>query len=81
MLRTFRSTGATRIIFALVCLLIILKGLSALANGHLVYQNWRGFIVFAPFAIIIGSLGLTVVAFKPQIFQSTKKTGRVRSRK
>jgi hypothetical protein len=81
MFRTFISAGANRIIFALICLLIILTGLSALTTGHLDYLNWRGIIVFAPFAIIVGSLGLTVAAFKPQFFQSTKKTGRVRGRK
>ena len=49
----------------LIALTVTATGLSAiLAYGQLNYLNWRGAIVFAPFAIVGGLLFLYVAIFK-----------------
>ena len=42
-------------------------------QGKIEYYNWWGGIVFAPFAIVIGSLGLLIATFKPSVFLETAK--------
>jgi hypothetical protein len=53
-------------------------GVGTLFQGHMGYRNWWGGIVFAPFAILIGGLGLFAVVFKPRAFSETKKKSRIR---
>jgi hypothetical protein len=62
---------------------IVMLGAATLFHGKLEYYNWWGGIIFAPFAIIIGSLGLVIAAFKPKVFEETvkKKVASVAGRK
>jgi hypothetical protein len=62
-----------RVLFGLVCVLIVLTGLGNLLNRRLEYQNYKGFAVFAPFAILIGCLGLTLVILRPRFFVDSEK--------
>ena len=45
-------------------LLLILTGVAALLRGRLVYSNYWGGVVFAPFAILMGVLVIWIVVFK-----------------
>jgi hypothetical protein len=60
--------------------LIILFGAGSLFRGHIGYRNWWGGVVFAPFAIIIGTLCLFIAGFRPKLFSNTssKKKSRIR---
>jgi len=79
MIKTFGPPWIRRTILALISFLIVMLGAATLFHGKLEYYNWWGGIIFAPFAIIIGSLGLAIAAFKPKIFLETaKKKGRFR---
>ena len=62
-----------RTILALISCSIVMLGAATLFHGKLEYYNWWGGIIFAPFAIIIGSLGLVIAAFKPKVFEETAK--------
>ena len=76
MIRTFGPPWVQRTILASISLLIIMLGIATLLHGKIEYSNWWGGIVFAPFAIIIGSLGLLIAAFKPTVFLQTEKKKR-----
>ena len=54
-------------------LLIIMLGVATLLNAKIEYHNWWGGTVFAPFAVMIGSPGLLIAAFKPKVFLHTEK--------
>jgi hypothetical protein len=61
-----------------VCVTIILLGAGNLLNGRLGYFNYKGFYVFAPFAIFAGLLG-SIAAFRVKSSsQATPKRGRIR---
>ena len=47
-----------RVMAVITFLLIAGIGLATLAQGKLIYYNYRRLAVFAPFAIFIGALGL-----------------------
>jgi hypothetical protein len=67
-----------RVIFAVIGLGIVAFGVGTLVNGYLHYQNWWGGLVFAPFAILIGTSALLIAAFRPDVFrQPTKKRSRI----
>jgi uncharacterized membrane protein YfcA len=79
MIKTFGSPWVRRTILAVISLLIVMLGAASLLHGKTDYYNWWGGVVFAPFAIIIGSLGLVIAAFKPKVFlEAPKKKGRIR---
>jgi hypothetical protein len=71
MIKTFGPPWVRRTILALISFLIVMLGAATLFHGKLEYYNWWGGIIFAPFAIIIGSLGLVIAAFKPKVFEET----------
>ena len=49
----------------LVALMIIGAGLIPLAfKGDLFYSNWRGALVFAPLAVLVGIFFLFLIVFK-----------------
>ena len=73
MMRAFQSRTINRIVFAVICLLIILTGAGNLFQGRLEYHNYKGFSVFAPFAILVGFLGLVLVIARPAFFSSSDK--------
>ena len=56
-------TAKQRLAFAGAGALIALLGIMTLANGNLHYANWWGGAVFAPFAILVGALGVAVALF------------------
>jgi hypothetical protein len=58
MIKTLEPPWVRRAILALISFLIVMLGAATLFHGKLEYYNWWGGIIFAPFAIIIGSLGL-----------------------
>jgi uncharacterized membrane protein len=68
MIKTFGPPWLRRTILALISFLIVMLGAATLFHSRIEYYNRWGGIVFAPFAIIIGSLGLVIAAFKPEIF-------------
>jgi hypothetical protein len=49
---------------AMLSLLIIGIGVATLAKGRLGYINYHGLTVYAPFAIVVGLLGLLVTALR-----------------
>jgi hypothetical protein len=71
MMKKLGSPRAGRIAFSLGCFLILLLGVGTLLQGNMGYRNWWGGVVFAPFAILIGVLGLFIVGFKPKLFSGT----------
>jgi hypothetical protein len=73
MIKTFGPPWVRRTILALISFFIVMLGGATLFHGKLEYYNWWGGIIFAPFAIIVGSLGLGVAAFKPGVFEETAK--------
>jgi hypothetical protein len=75
--KTPSSSG--RILLAFVSLMILILGGSALLRGNLNYQNWWGGVVFAPFAILIGLAGLSIVVFAPKALTgNVNKRSRIR---
>jgi hypothetical protein len=48
-------------------------GAAILLDGKIEYYNWWSGTIFAPFEIIIGSLGLVIAACKPEILFGTAK--------
>jgi hypothetical protein len=49
----------------LIALIVIAAGLSPiLSKGSMFYSNWRGALVFAPIAVILGLFLLFLVIFK-----------------
>ena len=79
MIKMFGPSWVPRAILALISLVIVMFGAATLFNGKIDYYNLWGGIVFAPIAIIIGSLGLIIAALKPKIFaQPPKKKSRFR---
>jgi uncharacterized membrane protein len=73
MIRTFGPPWVRRAFLALISFLIVMLGVGTLFRGKIEYYNWWGGIVFAPFAIVIGSLGLLIAAFRPNVFLETAK--------
>ena len=73
MIKTFGPPWVRRAFLALISLLIVMLGVGTLFHGEIEYHNWWGGIVFAPFAIVIGSLGLLIAAFRPNVFLETSK--------
>ena len=80
MMKKFGSPRAGRIAFALVCFLILTLGVGTLFQGNIGYRNWWGGVVFAPFAVLIGALGLFVAGVRPRLFSGTdtKTKSRIR---
>jgi hypothetical protein len=79
MIKRFGPPWVRRVVLALISFLIVVLGAATLFHGKLEYYNWWGGITFAPFAIIVGSLGLVIAAFKPRVFEETgKKKNRFR---
>jgi hypothetical protein len=75
MMRTLGSPKVGRILIAIICVAIILIGVGNLLNGRLEYRNYKGLHVFAPFAILVGSLGL-IAALRPKSASAEAKKGR-----
>ncbi|MDT7812260.1 MAG: hypothetical protein QOJ42_2176 [Acidobacteriaceae bacterium] len=73
MIKTFGPPWVRRAFLALISFLIVMLGVGTLFHGKIEYYNWWGGIVFAPFAIVIGSLGLLIAAFRPNVFLETAK--------
>jgi hypothetical protein len=44
-------------VFVLLAFLIMGRGVATPAKGRIVYYNYRGLVVYAPFAVVVG-LGL-----------------------
>lgn len=57
---TVAMTNKQRSAFVALGLVIVLLGVSALLRGNLHYSNWWGGAVFAPFAILIGSMAVGI---------------------
>jgi hypothetical protein len=55
-----QKTVAGRRFFAFVGIGLILFGVATIRMGRLYYHNYRGDNVFAPFAIVIGIIALTI---------------------
>jgi hypothetical protein len=80
-MNAFRSPTGRRVVFAVICLLIVLTGAGNLLKGHLDYRNYKGFYVFAPFAVLVGCLGLVLAIWRPKLFaDQAKRRGRVGTR-
>jgi hypothetical protein len=62
------------VVFAVICLMIVLTGGGNLLQGRLGYQNYKGFSVFAPFAILVGALGLALAVLRLAFFEPRDKT-------
>ena len=54
----------TRIVLGVFSVIIISMGISAILTGTINYSNFWGGVVFAPIAIIIGTLILIIVTFR-----------------
>src|SRR5437899_3537113 len=80
MMKNLGSPRAARIAVGLVCFLILMLGVGTLFQGNVGYRNWWGGVVFAPFAIFVGGLGLFYRAgFRPKFFSGPdKKKSRIR---
>jgi len=79
MMKGLGSPQGGRIALAVVCIVILLLGVGTFFQGNIGYRNWWGGVVFAPFAIIVGGLGLFVAGFRPKFFSGTaKKRSRIR---
>jgi fumarate reductase subunit C len=50
-------------IFAAFGTVVLLFAVGAFAQGHIYYQNWWRGNVFAPFAVIVGLLSLSIALF------------------
>ena len=76
-MNAFRSPIARRVIFAVICLLIVLTGAGNLLKGHPDYRSYKGLYVFAPFAVLVDCLGLVLTIWRPKFFaDQAKKRGR-----
>lgn len=64
MLTSKKRDRLARVSAVCASLLIILTGIAALLRGNLVYSNYWGVVVFAPFAILLGVFVLWLVVFK-----------------
>ena len=40
--------------FAVLALLVVGRGVATLAKGNVVYYNYRGLVVYAPYAVVVG---------------------------
>jgi hypothetical protein len=52
-----------RIGLAFVGALVLCFGLGSLSRGGLLYANWWGGVVFAPFAVILGLIALGIAIY------------------
>jgi|ERR1035441_2717026 hypothetical protein len=78
MFKSFGSPKTARIVLAIFSAAIILIGVGNLLNGRLEYLNYKGFYVFAPYAILAGLLGL-IAAFRVKPSSpAIRKSGRIR---
>jgi fatty acid desaturase len=57
---TIAMTRKQRIGFAFLGVLILCFGVGNLAAGRLHYSNWWGGAVFAPFAVVIGTMAIMI---------------------
>jgi uncharacterized membrane protein len=73
MIKTLGPAWVRRTILALISFLIVMLGAATLFHGKLEYYNWWGGMIFAPFAIVIGSLGFAIAVFKPNVLEETAK--------
>ncbi len=73
MIKTLGPAWVRRTILALISFLVVMLGTATLFHGKLEYYNWWGGMIFAPFAIVIGSLGLAIAVSKPNVFEETAK--------
>ncbi len=73
MMKAFQSAKLNRVVFAVICLMIVLTGAGNLLQGRLDYQNYKGFSVFAPFAVLVGTLGLVLAILRPAFFEPRDK--------
>src|SRR5271170_2371485 len=73
MMKGLGSPQGGRIALAVVCIVILLLGVGTFFQGNIGYRNWWGGVVFAPFAIIVGGLGLFVAGFRPKFFSGTSE--------
>src|SRR5437899_10546629 len=79
MMKNLGSPRTARIAVGLVCFLILMLGVGTLFQGNVGYRNWWGGVVFAPFAIFVGGLGLFIAGFRPKFFSGPdKKKSRIR---
>jgi membrane protein implicated in regulation of membrane protease activity len=63
------SRPGTRIIFGLAGIMILWFGIATITAGKLHYPNWWGGAVFAPFAIIVGTI-MVIAAIRGKPFRS-----------
>ena len=74
MSRSGIASPIARVVFSLVALAFILFGVRAMfKNPGWVYPNYRGEMVYGPFAIIIGLLLIYVFAFKPEALERSRR--------
>jgi hypothetical protein len=73
MMRAFRSPILKRVVFAVICLMVVLTGAGNMVQGRMDYQNYKGFSVFAPFGILVGALGLILAIWRPAFFAPAQK--------
>jgi hypothetical protein len=59
-----------RALFVLVGLVFIGLGTTALLRDSMTYDSWWGGLVFAPFAILFGTIFIVGAIFKPSIFRN-----------
>jgi hypothetical protein len=77
--KTRASKESYRFLVGLASGIVFSLGMGHLLLGHLEYQNWWGSYVFAPFAIVVGALGLFVAIFaKPAPTMNTLRRSRIR---
>jgi uncharacterized membrane protein len=73
MIKTLGPAWVRRTILALISFLIVMLGAATLFHGKLEYYNWWGGMIFAPFAIVIGSLGFAIAVLKPNVPEETAR--------
>jgi hypothetical protein len=79
-MKIFGSDRLGRIAIALTSFLILMLGVGSLFQGKIGYWNWWGGVVFAPYAILIGALGLFIAGFRSKAFlrKEPKTKSRIR---
>jgi hypothetical protein len=78
MFQTLRQKGAKRLVVAVLGVVLVLTGVSALSAGRPAYRNYKGQWVFPPVAIVmgLGALVLALWAPRPQSRRKRKPGGR-----
>jgi hypothetical protein len=67
-----RARRLAPLFLAIVCLLVAGIGVKALAKGNLVYYNYKGLAVYAPFAIVIVLAAFLIVLLRWKKFRVSK---------